>query len=155
MLSDVMKELAHIDFTQYGADALGDAYEFLIGQFAAGSGKKAGEFYTPQAVSELITRIVTKDKEGDPDFSIYDKIIAELIQAHRARNTSKPYEIRGFEVFLHCIGETGIQVMDKDGDFGGFLLRGGCRTESAPFVRCRYLSKHRLQGVQNGHEGRN
>ena len=39
------------------------------------------------------------------------------------------------------------QVMDKDGDFGGFLLRGGCRTESAPFVRCRYLSKHRLQGV--------
>ena len=52
-----------------------------------------------------------------------DKIIAELIQAHRERNTSKPYEIRGFEVFLHCIGETCIQVMDKDGDFGGFLLR--------------------------------
>ena len=31
-----------------------------------------------------------------------DKIIAELIQAHREKNTSKPYEIRGFEVFLHC-----------------------------------------------------
>ena len=76
MLSDVMKELAHIDFTQYGADALGDAYEYLIGQFAAGSGKKAGEFYTPQAVSELITRIVTKGKEGEPAFSLYDKIIA-------------------------------------------------------------------------------
>ena len=147
MLSDVMKELAHIDFTQYGADALGDAYEYLIGQFAAGSGKKAGEFYTPQAVSELITRIVTKGKEGEPAFSIYDKIIAELIQAHRARNTSKTYEIRGFEVFLHCIGETCIQVMDKDGDFCGFFAPGGCRTESAPFVRYRYLSKHRLQGV--------
>ena len=100
MLSDVMKELAHIDFTQYGADALGDAYEYLIGQFAAGSGKKAGEFYTPQAVSELITRIVTKGKEGEPAFSIYDKIIAELIQTHRELNTSKPYETRGFEVFL-------------------------------------------------------
>jgi len=37
---------------------------------------------------------------------------------------------------LHCIGENCIQVMDKDGDFGGFLLRGGCRTESAPFVVC-------------------
>lgn len=72
MLSDVMKELAHIDFTKYGADALGDAYEYLIGQFAAGSGKKAGEFYTPQAVSELITRIVTRGKEGKPGFSIYD-----------------------------------------------------------------------------------
>jgi hypothetical protein len=55
---------------------------------------------------------------------IVDKIIAELIQAHRARNTSNPYEIRGFEVFLHRIGETCIQVMDKDGDFCGFLLRG-------------------------------
>jgi type I restriction enzyme M protein len=63
-------------------DSLGDAYEYLIGQFAAGSGKKAGEFYTPQAVSELITRIVTKGKEGEPAFSIYDKIIAELIQGY-------------------------------------------------------------------------
>lgn len=72
MLADVMKELAHIDFTKYGTDALGDAYEYLIGEFAAGSGKKAGEFYTPSAVSELITRIVTKGKEGKPGFSIYD-----------------------------------------------------------------------------------
>ena len=72
MLADVMKELAHIDFTEYGADALGDAYEYLISEFAAGSGKKAGEFYTPSAVSELITRIVTKGKEGKPGFSIYD-----------------------------------------------------------------------------------
>ncbi len=89
-------------------------------------------------------KIEGKEPGGEKKF--LDKIIAELIQAHRARNTSKPYEIRGFEVFLHCIGETCIQVMDKDGDFGGFLLHGGCRTESAPFVRCRYLSKHRLQG---------
>ena len=35
-----------------------------------------------------------------PDFGIVDKIIAELIQAHREKNTSTPYEIRGFEVFL-------------------------------------------------------
>ena len=82
MLADVMKELAHIDFTEYGADALGDAYEYLIGEFAAGSGKKAGEFYTPSAVSELITRIVTKGKEGKPGFSIYDKRVAYLIQAN-------------------------------------------------------------------------
>jgi type I restriction enzyme M protein len=34
-------------------DALGDAYEYLIGQFAAGSGKKAGEFYTPQQISDI------------------------------------------------------------------------------------------------------
>lgn len=42
-------------------DILGDAYEYLIGQFAAGSGKKAGEFYTPQNVSTILSRIVTLD----------------------------------------------------------------------------------------------
>lgn len=46
-------------------DILGDAYEYLIGQFAAGSGKKAGEFYTPQHVSTILSEIVTLDAQ-DP-----------------------------------------------------------------------------------------
>ena len=46
-------------------DLLGDAYEYLIGQFAAGSGKKAGEFYTPQQVSTVISRIISLDSQ-DP-----------------------------------------------------------------------------------------
>lgn len=49
-----------IEFDERG-DILGDAYEYLIGQFAAGSGKKAGEFYTPQQVSSILSRIVTLD----------------------------------------------------------------------------------------------
>lgn len=40
------------------SDTLGDAYEYLIGQFAAGSGKKAGEFYTPQHISDILSAIV-------------------------------------------------------------------------------------------------
>ncbi len=44
-------------------DDLGDAYEYLIGQFAAGSGKKAGEFYTPQQVSDILSAIVTLDSQ--------------------------------------------------------------------------------------------
>ena len=47
------------------ADTLGDAYEYLIGQFAAGSGKKAGEFYTPQRISDILSAIVTLDSQ-DP-----------------------------------------------------------------------------------------
>jgi type I restriction enzyme M protein len=43
------------------SDTLGDAYEYLIGQFAAGSGKKAGEFYTPQRISDILSAIVTLD----------------------------------------------------------------------------------------------
>jgi type I restriction enzyme M protein len=46
-------------------DILGDAYEYLIGQFAAGSGKKAGEFYTPQQISTILSYIVTLDSQ-DP-----------------------------------------------------------------------------------------
>ena len=44
-------------------DALGDAYEYLIGQFAAGAGKKAGEFYTPQRISDVLSAIVTLDSQ--------------------------------------------------------------------------------------------
>lgn len=44
-------------------DILGDAYEYLIGQFAAGSGKKAGEFYTPQQISSILSEIVTLDSQ--------------------------------------------------------------------------------------------
>lgn len=45
------------------SDVLGDAYEYLIGQFAAGSGKKAGEFYTPQQISTILSEIVTLDSQ--------------------------------------------------------------------------------------------
>ncbi len=48
-----------------GSDILGDAYEYLIGQFAAGSGKKAGEFYTPQQISSILSGIVALDSQ-DP-----------------------------------------------------------------------------------------
>ncbi|RYY41653.1 MAG: type I restriction-modification system subunit M [Chitinophagaceae bacterium] len=48
-----------------GSDVLGDAYEYLIGQFAAGSGKKAGEFYTPQQISSILSAIVALDGQ-DP-----------------------------------------------------------------------------------------
>jgi len=47
------------------SDTLGDAYEYLIGQFAAGSGKKAGEFYTPQQLSSILSEIVVLDSQ-DP-----------------------------------------------------------------------------------------
>jgi type I restriction enzyme M protein len=46
------------------SDTLGDAYEYLIGQFAAGSGKKAGEFYTPQRISDILSAIVTLDGQN-------------------------------------------------------------------------------------------
>jgi type I restriction enzyme M protein len=54
-------------------DTLGDAYEYLIGQFAAGSGKKAGEFYTPQQISDILSAIVTLDSQ-EPKTGQRDKL---------------------------------------------------------------------------------
>ncbi|AOZ94896.1 type I restriction-modification system subunit M [Paenibacillus crassostreae] len=71
-IAEVMKELSVLNVAGHDGDMLGDAYEYLIGQFASDSGKKAGEFYTPQAISTLMTRIVLHDKENQKGFSVYD-----------------------------------------------------------------------------------
>ncbi|MBJ8350191.1 type I restriction-modification system subunit M [Streptococcus zalophi] len=71
-IASVMKALANIDIDSYIGDMLGDAYEYLIGQFATDSGKKAGEFYTPQPVAKLMTQIALLGREDKKDFTLYD-----------------------------------------------------------------------------------
>lgn len=60
----ILSHLKEVDFDIENpkSDILGDAYEYLIAQFAAGSGKKGGEFYTPSAVSTLLAKIVLSKK---------------------------------------------------------------------------------------------
>jgi len=72
LISKVLVHLAGIDFEldKADSDVLGDAYEYLIGQFASGAGKKAGEFYTPREVSTILAQIVTTGKQRLK--SIYD-----------------------------------------------------------------------------------
>ncbi len=78
IISKVLTHLDKIDFkleendhsSQQENDILGDAYEYLIGQFASGAGKKAGEFYTPQEVSKILAKIVTTGKKKLK--SVYD-----------------------------------------------------------------------------------
>lgn len=52
----------------YKADMLGDAYEYLIKQFADDAGKKGGEFYTPKAVVQLVVELI----DPEPGHSVYD-----------------------------------------------------------------------------------
>lgn len=71
----IVKVLVHLDEIDFKLentelDVLGDAYEYLIGQFASGAGKKAGEFYTPQEVSKILAKIVTTGKSRLK--SVYD-----------------------------------------------------------------------------------
>ena len=53
-------------------DVLGYVYEFLIGNFAANAGKKAGEFYTPHEVASLMSEIVAESQKHKPQIEIYD-----------------------------------------------------------------------------------
>jgi len=72
LISKVLFHLDQIDFHLENTelDVLGDAYEYLIGQFASGAGKKAGEFYTPQEVSKILAKLVTTGKSKLK--SVYD-----------------------------------------------------------------------------------
>lgn len=72
IITKVLVHLDQIDFKleQTELDVLGDAYEYLIGKFASGAGKKAGEFYTPQEVSSVLAKLVTTGKQKLK--SVYD-----------------------------------------------------------------------------------
>lgn len=65
LIAKVLVHLDKIDFQLENSkiDVLGDAYEYLISQFASGAGKKAGEFYTPQEISTVLAKIVTAGKK--------------------------------------------------------------------------------------------
>lgn len=97
MISAVISKLATIDFSRYPEDALGDAYEYLISQFASESGKKAGEFYTPQAVSTLIARIVTYGQDTKYGFTVYDPTCGSGSLLLQIRNFIKDDEENGVD----------------------------------------------------------
>lgn len=71
-ISSLIKEIDKADLLNSDADVLGNAYEYLIGQFASETGKKAGEFYTPQAVSHILTKIAITGQETKKGLSVYD-----------------------------------------------------------------------------------
>ena len=81
-------------------DAFGDAYEYLMGMYASNAGKSGGEYYTPQEVSELLTRLTVIGKARVN--KVYDKSISRMIQMQGGGNTLKSLE---FEYFAGCSGK--------------------------------------------------
>ena len=98
LIVDIFKHLAKIDFDIKNpkSDILGDAYEYLIGEFAAGAGKKGGEFYTPSQVSKILAQIVTLKKKEIK--SIYDPTCGSGSLLIRARNYAKIGHFYGQEL---------------------------------------------------------
>lgn len=71
-ISDVLSAVSNIELVKADSDVLGDAYEYLIKQFASETGKKAGEFYTPKQVSELLTRLTLVGRNYPNGMNVYD-----------------------------------------------------------------------------------
>ena len=98
LISSVLTALNGIDFGADEAtqiDILGDAYEYMISQFAAGAGKKAGEFYTPQEVSRILAEIVTLGHARLRN--VYDPTCGSGSLLIRAANIGNAVEIFGQE----------------------------------------------------------
>ena len=94
-ISELVKTINEANLINHDGDVLGDAYEYLIGQFASETGKKAGEFYTPQAVSQILTRLAIQGLEDKQGLLVYDAAMGSGSLLLNAKKYShKPNYIR-------------------------------------------------------------
>lgn len=126
LIAKVLSHLSKIDFALEDAesDVLGDAYEYLIGQFASGAGKKAGEFYTPQPVSKLLAKIVTTGKKRIK--SVYDPTCGSgslLLRVSREAEVSEffgqelnrtTYNLARMNMILHDVHFSKFDIKQED-----------------------------------------
>ncbi|MEZ8306660.1 type I restriction-modification system subunit M [Vibrio splendidus] len=92
LISLTLGHIGNINFEGSDYDVLGDSYEYLIGMFAAGSGKKAGEFYTPQMLSKLVAKLATI---GNDDIgTVYDPACGSGSLLLKAAKESKNIDVR-------------------------------------------------------------
>jgi type I restriction enzyme M protein len=127
LISKVLAHLDKIDFQLQNSeiDILGDAYEYLIGQFASGAGKKAGEFYTPQQVSQVLAKIVTVGK--DRLKSVYDptcgsgslllcvaKEVDDVSSFYRQELNRTTYNLARMNMILHGIHFKQFDIKQED-----------------------------------------
>ena len=117
-VANLIKEIDKADLLNSDAEILGNAYEYLIGQFASETGKKAGEFYTPQAVSKILTRIAIAGQEEKRGLSVYDPCMGsgslllnakkyseqpQYIKYYGQELNTSTYNLARMNMFLHGI----------------------------------------------------
>jgi type I restriction enzyme M protein len=127
IIAKVLSHLDKIDFKleQTELDVLGDAYEYLIGQFASGAGKKAGEFYTPQEVSMVLAKIVTTGKSKLK--SVYDptcgsgslllrvaKEVKEVSNFYGQEMNRTTYNLARMNMILHGVHYRKFNIKQED-----------------------------------------
>lgn len=133
LISKVMMNLESLPFvhSEMEIDMLGDAYEYMIGQFAATAGKKAGEFYTPQQVSKILAEIVTSDKSNLR--SVYDPTCGSgslLLRVGRLANVRHYY---GQEYNSTTYNLARMNMLLHDVNFKAFSIDNGDTLEEPAF----------------------
>lgn len=128
-ISELLKTINDADLLHAEGDVLGNAYEYLIGQFASETGKKAGEFYTPQPVSQILTRIAIAGQEEKQGLTVYDPAMGSGSLMLNARKYSrKPdyvrfygqelmtstYNLARMNMFLHHIAAENQHLHNAD-----------------------------------------
>lgn len=88
-ISELIKVLDEADLVSSEGDVLGNAYEYLIGQFASETGKKAGEFYTPHGPAQILCRIAMMGQEEKKGLQVYDPTMGSGSLMLSCRNYSK------------------------------------------------------------------
>ena len=83
-IAEVIKVLDGADVIHTEGDVLGNAYEYLIGQFASETGKKAGEFYTPHGPAQILCRIAVLGQENKKGLQVYENCTTSLIRVAAA-----------------------------------------------------------------------
>ena len=134
-LSRIVKLIDSIDFkSDDGTDILGTIYEYLIKQFAASAGKKGGEFYTPHEVSEIISKIVTLDKEkADASFMVYDPAVGSgswLLTVGQELPDGQPVKYYGQELNTTTYNLARMNLMMHDVSFINMDLKNADTLES-------------------------
>jgi len=134
LISSVLTALNGIDFGADEAtqiDILGDAYEYMISQFAAGAGKKAGEFYTPQEVSRILAEIVTLGHARLRN--VYDPTCGSGSLLIRAANIGKAVEIFGQEKNPTTYNLARMNMLLHGIKFSNFTIENGDTLEADAF----------------------
>ncbi|PEB16998.1 type I restriction-modification system subunit M [Bacillus toyonensis] len=128
-ITEVLKKLNDVDVLGHNGDVIGDAYEFLIGQFASEAGKKAGEFYTPHEVSDMMARIAAIGQEDKKLFSVFDPTMGsgslmlniqnyinhpDSVKYHGQELNTTTYNLAKMNLILHGVDKEDMRLRNGD-----------------------------------------
>lgn len=128
-ITEVIKKLNPINLLGHGGDVIGDAYEYLISQFASEAGKKAGEFYTPHEVSVMMARIAAIGQKDKQLFSVYDPTMGsgslmlnvrnyihhpENVKYHGQELNTTTFNLAKMNLILHGVDKEDMRLSNGD-----------------------------------------